>query len=1024
MKKVVSLKKALLLPLFLALTFIISFSLFLAINMENRFSKQYLKQEFVSSQQLLTSSIEIETKKLEGFLELLSQNTSLKQAMRNDDKNRLLALAERNFNSLKKHHVSHFYFHQPNLVNYLRVHQPQRFGDQINRKSALDASKSRKTSWAIEIGPLGLFTLRVVMPWYDKGELVGYLELGEEIEHIYKHVHKSSTIGLFITVSKSMLEHSGWKAGNQVIGRERDWAVLPDSAVAFSSLTSNHNDFALSLSQATKAQQTYQPITVKDLTYQTLSVAIPDANNPQDTIGHMVFFKDISEIKNDSQIHLWSVISSGAFVSILLMLLFYQMIIRVEKKIRSANSLLESSEERFRHLVENSTDWIWEVDQQGRYVYSSPKIIDILGYQPEEMLGKTPFDFMPDIEAQQIKKVFTDYIKACKPFIELENINLHKNGSPVILETNGTPIFDENQQLIGYRGVDRDITQRKQHETALNEMSQKVLLHVEKTPLGAIEWNTDFQVISWNPAAEKIFGYTKAEALHKTAEELILTTNDKGHVFDIWSKLMLNQSRGFSSTNENITQDGRTITCRWYNTPLVDKYGKVIEVASFVEDITEQQKAQEKISFMAYYDGLTGLANRVLFKDRLKQSMLHADRNNTSLSVLFLDIDHFKSINDTFGHQVGDLMLREVSARLQTLTRTQDTIARFGGDEFIIILNDLKLEKDIQRIIGSILEEFEAPINLNGNNLFIRLSIGSVIYPKDGNTIEDLLRNADTAMYYAKENGRNHHQKYHKKMTENVRQRLTIETDLHDAVENDEFELYYQPQVDAMNEELIGVEALIRWNHPSKGLISPGEFIGVAESSGLIIPMGRWVYETACKQLKAWQEQGLTSITMAINFSPIQFRQQGLVDEFMEFVVQLNLDQNMVELELTENQLIENSNHLLKELNKLSHAGFQLAIDDFGTGYSALSYLNKFPMTKLKIDQAFVRDLFVDESHQSLVKAIIAMAKALNIKTIAEGVETPQQLEFLRHEGCKQIQGYYFGKPMPAGEILERFSKK
>ncbi len=1021
MKKQLSLKTLLLTPIIIILLTMITGFVFSQLTLEKRYTEQHLHQKFDSARQLYEATTKFEKEKIVVFLQILEQDKELQADMRSQNKVRLLKHLNSHFQILQQNHISHFYIHQPNLVNYLRVHQPQRYGDQIQRQSALDAAETQQIAWGVEMGPLGLLTLRAVMPWFDQGELLGYIELGQEIEHVYEHVYKNSDIGLFISINKEVIDRQAWESGMTLMNREHDWNLLPKSVVTFSSLLFNQTEFCLALCKIGETSYQYQEALTKDHTYQTYSLPIMDEQKSDQPIGKMVFFKDLTEIKKEFTTHLIEIIGFSMVASVVLFIFIYLFIDKIESKINRSNRKLFESEKRFRHLVESSTDWIWELDAKGRYTYASPKVRDFLGYEPEELLGKSPFDLMPEDEAKRLSVLFEEYALHKKPFFEMENTNLHKNGTKVYLETNGIPLLDKEQNLIGFRGVDRNITQRKQQELEIKKMTQKVLMHFEQTPLGVIEWGNNFEVLNWNPAAENIFGYKKEDAIGKSAMDLIITDKDKEYVFEVWQALMSKQVGGGQARNENCTADGRIIQCEWYNTPLIDQQGNVIGVASFVEDVTEQLEAQANINHMAYYDTLTGLANRTLFEDRLKQAIISAKRKKTLLSVLFVDIDHFKKVNDTLGHQFGDVILQEVASRILKCVRANDTIARFGGDEFSILLVDLECENDIERVISSIRQAFKLPFEIEEKIIFITLSIGSVTYPQDGSSAEFLMSHADAAMYVAKQKGRNQHQPYANKMTERIVKSLILQTDMRKALSQQEFELYYQPQINSKSHKISGVEALIRWNHPQKGIISPADFIPEAEDSGLMIPLGDWIYQTAFHQLKAWQLTELSPITMAINLSPVQFRKKNFIDNLIAYAEKLELDPQWIELEITESLLVDRSSSILNDLLKLRVVGFKLALDDFGTGYSSLSYLKHFPMTKLKIDQLFIRELFVDESNLSLVRAIIAMATALGLDTIAEGVELETQLDFLATEGCQEIQGYFFDKPMQAHQILEKY---
>jgi diguanylate cyclase (GGDEF)-like protein/PAS domain S-box-containing protein len=561
-------------------------------------------------------------------------------------------------------------------------------------------------------------------------------------------------------------------------------------------------------------------------------------------------------------------------------------------------------------------------------------------------------------------------------------------------------------------------TAHERTDQATHESAQRLSLLFKQTPLAVIEWDRNFRVVDWNPAAERIFGYAKAEAIGKHAMELILPESAKLHVAKIWANLLAGEG-GFRSTNENVTKDHQTIYCEWYNTPLVDADGQTIGVSSLAQDVTEQKFAAERINYLAYYDELTGLPNRSLFKDRLTQAFIEANRRHRLVGIMFMDIDHFKVVNDTLGHEAGDQLLQAAARRLTDCFRPGDTVARFGGDEFGVALTDVGHVDDVIQVAQHVVDSFNDPFDILGHELFVAFSIGITFYPFDDRNIEHLLRDADSAMYAAKAAGRNCYHFYAASMTEAATQYLALQTGLRRALEKNEFILHYQPQLDYESERITGVEALIRWQDPDKGMIPPLEFIGIAEETGLIVPTGDWVLRAACLQAKAWQTQGHPPIRMAVNLSARQFKDPLFPQRVLAILNETGLEPKYLELEVTESILVDGLESVSEMLQSFKQAGITISLDDFGTGYSSLSYLKRFPIDKLKIDQSFVRDVLTDFNDASLVRAIIAMARALRLRVIAEGVETQEAMDFLHAEGCDEMQGYHVARPMPATQVAE-----
>jgi diguanylate cyclase (GGDEF)-like protein len=438
----------------------------------------------------------------------------------------------------------------------------------------------------------------------------------------------------------------------------------------------------------------------------------------------------------------------------------------------------------------------------------------------------------------------------------------------------------------------------------------------------------------------------------------------------------------------------------------------------------ERKRYQEQLEYQANYDALTGLPNRNLLHDRLKQSVF-AQRFVRSIGVVFLDIDHFKFVNDSLGHNTGDKLLQKVAARLLESVRDGDTVARLGGDEFILILNDQTGQEVIYRAMQRIIAKVTEPIDVDGQELLVTASAGISLYPQDGPDVETLLKNADAAMYRAKEKGRNNFQFYTAEMNRQVNERLRMEGSLRRALERNEFELYYQPRIDVGNGALVGCEALLRWRHPELGLTLPERFIGLAEETGLIVPIGEWVIRTACVQARAWQEKGSAPIAVSVNLSMRQFRQEALAGAVDDALRSSGLDPHLLEMELTESLVMQDTETAIRVLERLREIGVELSVDDFGTGHSSLAYLTRLPISALKIDQSFVQAIKgTGQSDEGIVaQAIISLAHNLKLKVVGEGVETAAQFDFLKQHACDEVQGYYFGTPMPVPEF-ESFASK
>ncbi len=548
---------------------------------------------------------------------------------------------------------------------------------------------------------------------------------------------------------------------------------------------------------------------------------------------------------------------------------------------------------------------------------------------------------------------------------------------------------------------------RKRSEEALQAAKEYAENLINSSLDMIISVDTNRNIVEFNRAAEQVFGYSKAEVLGKSIDLLYVDPSEG-------RKLHKNSiGGGFTGEVANKKKNGEVFTSYVSATIMRDTSGRVVGVMGISRDITERKQAKETIVHQAYHDALTHLANRRLFMERLALALTRVPWHKRLVGVLFLDLDHFKSINDALGHGVGDRLLQAVAERLRACVREGDTVARLGGDEFAIALADVARASDVPKVAQKIIDSLSKPYVLEGREFYTTTSIGISISPDDAQDPESLVNNADIAMYRAKKLGRNNYQHYSPDMNAQAFERLAIETSLRHALEREELFLEYQPQFDIETGRLIGYEALVRWRHRDLGMMSPGKFIPLAEESGLIVPIGEWVLRTACAQNKAWQEGGLPPVRVAVNVSPRQLKQNNLPALLEQILRETGLHPTHLELELTESimQDPEQAIHLFSQLQSM---GVQIAIDDFGTGYSSLNHLKRYPIDKLKIDQSFVRDIAHDPHDRAIVKAIVVLAHSLNMNAVAEGVESEAQMTYLRSLNCDEAQGYLLGRPMSA----------
>jgi diguanylate cyclase (GGDEF)-like protein/PAS domain S-box-containing protein len=525
----------------------------------------------------------------------------------------------------------------------------------------------------------------------------------------------------------------------------------------------------------------------------------------------------------------------------------------------------------------------------------------------------------------------------------------------------------------------------------------------------------DTNILRVNPAFCRITGYSANEIIGQPTS--VLNSGRQDHTFyaDFWQSLM--DDNVWQGEIWNRRKDGAVIPV-WQTISVVrDACGEIDHFISIFSDISEKKMSEERIYHLAHYDILTGLPNRSSFQNDIEEALVRAIRRGHQVALLFLDLDQFKLINDAAGHTAGDELLKQVALRLKRTVRDEDVVARLGGDEFTVLLDDIHSAENADLVAEKILHQLASPFQLDHSELVVTTSIGISVFPDDCDDAATLLKNADTAMYRAKEQGRNNCQFFTEEMKTRASERLRLENEMRSALKRNEFLLHYQPQVDTQSGKIVGLEALVRWQHPERGMVPPGVFIPVAEDSGLIVPLGKWIMQEACAQYKAWLDAGLQPVRIAVNLSGRQFVRQDLHGMVEKILDEAGIPPQCIELELTESTIMENVDETIEVLKALRELGVHLSIDDFGTGYSSMAYLKRFTIDKLKIDQSFVRDIATDSDDAAIVTATIAMAHALNLTVIAEGVETEQQLEFLKDNGCEQMQGYYFSRPLPAREI-------
>ncbi|MBD8193242.1 EAL domain-containing protein [Pseudomonas fluorescens] len=698
-----------------------------------------------------------------------------------------------------------------------------------------------------------------------------------------------------------------------------------------------------------------------------------------------------------------------------------------------ASESLRDSEKRYRMLAESISDVICSTDSKLALNYISPSVSAVLGYDVDWVFKNGWQSIIAN--PAQLAGIYSLVEQVSRALGDVEVLNklrdevqtqlflfdcLRADGRKVPIELRLVLVWDEHGAFEGILGVGRDISQQRRAEKDLR-MAATVFEHSTSAILIT---DPAGYIVQANEAFSRVSGYAVADVLDQLPNMLTVDEQQEAHL-----RYVLKQLHQHSTWEGEVwlkRRNGEHYPAWVGITAVFDDEGDLASYVCFFSDISERKASEQRIHRLAYYDALTHLPNRTLFQDRLHTALQSAERQKSWVVLMFLDLDRFKPINDSLGHAAGDRMLKEMATRLLGCVAEDDTVARMGGDEFTLLLQprvsrEMALNRAIH-VAEQILASLVKPFVLEGREFFVTASIGIALSPQDGNELSQLMKNADTAMYHAKERGKNNFQFYQADMNASALERLELESDLRHALEQNEFVLYYQPQFSGDGKRLTGAEALLRWRHPRRGLVPPGDFIPVLEELGLVVDVGDWVISEACRQLKTWHQNKVRVPKVSVNISARQFSDGQLGTRIATILKDTGLPPACLELELTESILMREVNEALHILDSLKNLGLSIAVDDFGTGYSSLNYLKQFPIDVLKIDRTFVDGLPSGEQDAQIARAIIAMAHSLNLAVIAEGVETHEQLDFLREHGCDEVQGYLFGRPMPANRFEVQFS--
>ncbi len=736
------------------------------------------------------------------------------------------------------------------------------------------------------------------------------------------------------------------------------------------------------------------------------SIALPLVEDGR-AFGALTLYAREPEAFNPEEVRLLEELTGG--------LVFAVLSLRTATARSEAAAQLRESESKYRRLVENLPDTVYVYSSRRGGLFYSQRAEELLGY-PLQYLYDHPHIWNESVHPEDRQAVEAAIREAGQNqvFSVAYRLRDARGEWKWVLDRAMEIRTRDGESLI--EGIAKDITDLKRNEEQIRKLSQAV----EQSPSSITITDLGGNIVYVNQAFLDKTGYLQDEVLGKNPRLLQSGKTPRSTYDDLWIHLMA--GRSWQGEFINRKKNGEEYDVSVLISPIRDAQGRTTGYLSIKNDVTEKKRTEEQLSYLAHFDQLTGLPNRVLLQDHFNYALHMAERAMEPMAVMFLDLDHFKDVNDTLGHSIGDRLLVEVSRRIQQGLRAVDTVSRLGGDEFIFILPGCDANGAAQ-VADKLMETIAAPCWIGPHELVITPSIGIAMYPEDGQDMETLSQNADAAMYQAKQGGRNGYRFFTQAMQVHSARNLRLSNDLRQALARRQLAVHYQPQISLEDGRVVGVEALLRWNHPELGPVPPAEFVPIAEDIGLIVPIGEWVLRTAAAQMKDWLERGFPAMTVAVNLSAVQFRHARLLESVSDILAAVKLPPDLLELELTEAVAMGDPAAAVAVMKGLHERGVRLSIDDFGTGYSSLSYLKRFRISRLKIDQSFVRDVPDDPEDNAIVTTVISLARSLGLRTVAEGVETERQVAFLKEQGCDEVQGYYYSKPLPVAE-LEAFLRR
>jgi len=947
--------------------------------------------------------------KLGSALNAIAVNSKIRSALTLRDRKKLFFLANSLFKKLRlKHNITHFYFHDPKRINILRVHQPARHSDIINRYTALGAEKNRTFFYGIELGPLGTFTLRAVLPIWEQGKLLGYIELGEEIDQIIQDMQRIFKVNLWVVIDKQYLHESDWLSGMKILGRKADWNHLPNKVIVSQTLNALPDGLTNILSQQ-KNGLSSENIKLEDGTQYYQGRILPLLDVGQRNVGGMVILRDMTQRIQSTWETVVIISSSSLLIGIFLFIFLYLILGRTERQLRSSMHELQESHEHLSDAQRIAHIGSWESDMKSPDYSWSDEIYTLFEINPDDatITYEKIIELVHPDDRKLVEQNLHDYLELSEPYDIAYRI-LMQDGRVKYIRESCELTYNRTGKPKHATGIIHDITKLRQADI-LSERMGRIFEH---------SWNEIYMFnadtlnfVDVSHGACKNLGYTLDELQHLTPVDIKPEVN-RNQFDELIEPLRQGDVKQVNFETIHQRKDGSNYPAEVRLQISTEESPPIF--TAIIQDVSERKQYIEELEHKALYDTLTDLPNRSLLHDRLEHALKIARRESSTLAVLIVDIVRLREINDVMGHQNGDIVIKKVSHRLVKVLRDADTVARLSGDEFAIVLSGINIE-NINFAIDKIQTLFKEPIIIEDTPIEIESVIGIALYPLHGEDPDMLIRHADIATHVAK-NDVNGFNIYNPDDDPYSLQHLKLYGELREAVNNKTLTLYYQPKIDIKTGKIKSVEALARWPHPEKGMISPVEFIPMIEQTGMIQPFTLWVLEQAIIQIKHWNESGI-DLSIAVNLSTRNLLDPSLPDNIKSLLDTHQVSANNLSLEITESAIMSRPESAIVLLERLHDMGFKLSIDDFGTGYSSLAYLKKLPVHELKIDQSFIFGLITNDDDSIIVRSTIDLAHNLGLTVVAEGIESKEIFNMLIILGCDIGQGYYFSRPISSEEL-------